>query len=200
MALLAPAAANAATLTSANGVIFYVADQGERNDVVVNTSTAFGGTVPIYTFKDADANPINTVGACELVNGVGQCTRFGVGSMFINVRDRDDTVLISTAGEQNQQPAILLSTIIGGRGNDNLMGGFGPDILKGNNGRDALRGRQGADVYKGGRGSDTLQTLDGQHDTFISCGNGRRDLVRADKRDPKPKGCELGGRKPGKRF
>ena len=81
-----------------------------------------------------------------------------------------------------------------------IGGGLGGDILKGNNGRDSLRGRQGADVYKGGRGSDTLQTLDGQSDIFISCGDGPRDLVRADKVDPKPKGCELGGRNPSKRF
>ena len=199
--LIGPAAVQAATLSSANGVVYYIADQGERNDLVVNTATAFGGTVPIYTFSDADANPIKIGGGpCELVNGVAQCTRFGVGSFYINVRDRDDTVQIATAGQQNQQPAILPSTIVGGRGNDILQGGFGPEVLKGNNGRDSLRGRQGADVYKGGRGSDTLQTLDGQHDTFISCGDGRRDLVRADRNDPKPKGCELGGRKPGKRF
>jgi Ca2+-binding RTX toxin-like protein len=199
--LIGPAAANAATLTSAGSVIYYIADQGERNDVVVGTSTAFGGTVHIYTFTDADANPIKIGGGpCELVNGVGQCRQSGITTMYINVRDRDDTAQIATAGEGGQQPPLLLSTVIGGRGNDILMGGFGPDILKGNNGRDSLRGRQGADVYKGGRGSDTLQTLDGARDTFISCGDGRRDLVRADKKDPKPKGCELGGRKPGKRF
>jgi Ca2+-binding RTX toxin-like protein len=197
--LLGAGSAHAATLTSANGTILYVADQGERNDALVSTSTLLG--MPVYTFKDLDANPVKIGGGpCELINGIGMCLQAGVGSLIIDVRDGDDTAQIATAGQNGQPPPTILATLIGGDGNDTLMGGFGPDILKGNNGRDSLRGRQGPDVYKGGRGNDTLQTLDGEHDTFISCGEGVRDLVRADKIDPKPKSCELGGRKPSKRF
>jgi len=197
--LLAGANAQASVLSSANGTISYIADPGERNDVLVGTSTLLG--MPVYTFKDADANPITIAGGlCDLVNGVGMCRQDGIGSLLVDVRDGDDTAQIATYGENQQGPPMIPATFIGGDGVDTLVGGFGPDVLKGNNGRDSLRGRQGLDVYKGGRGSDTLQTLDGERDTFISCGEGTRDLLRADKTDPRPKSCELGGRDPSKRF
>jgi Ca2+-binding RTX toxin-like protein len=197
--LMAAASAQAATLTISNGVISYVADQGERNDVVVSTEALVGA--PVYSFKDGDGIPLNVSGpACALVNGLGVCNQFLVSQIFIDVRDRDDTVTVATAGEGGLPGIGIFTSIVGGDGVDVLMGGNEADVLKGNNGRDSLRGRQGADIYKGGRGSDTLQTLDGARDAFISCGNGARDLIRADKVDPKPKSCELGGRNPSKRF
>lgn len=198
--LVGAGTAHAGVLTSANGTITYVANQGERNDVLVSTGVILG-SIPVYTFKDLDSNPVSIGGGtCELINAVGMCRTDGVGSIILDVRDGDDTAQIATAGTGGQPPPTILSTLIGGDGVDTLMGGFGPDILKGNNGRDSLRGRQGLDVYKGGRGNDTLQTLDGLRDTFISCGEGTRDLLRADKVDPRPRRCELGGRKPSKRF
>ncbi len=186
-----PAAAQGATLAASGGTVYYIADQGERNDVVVATDLLLGN--PVYTFTDRDATPIRIgVGLCELVNGVGMCSGAGIGSIVVNGRDRDDTITIATGGPIG--PVATTNTLIGGRGVDSLLGGNGPDKLKGNNGRDSLRGRKGPDIYKGGRGSDTLQTLDGAADTMISCGPGRRDLVRADKVDPAPRGCELGKR------
>jgi len=186
--------AQAGVLSSSGGIITYVANQGGKNDVLVGTTTLFGGSVPLYTVTDADANPITIGGGpCEFFNGVAACRQEFVGSLIIDVRDQDDTAKIAeTVG--------IGALMIGGRGNDNLMGGHGGDILKGNVGRDSLRGRGGADTYKGGRGNDVIQALDGLRDTFISCGEGPRDLLRADKIDPEPKRCELGGRKPSKRF
>jgi Ca2+-binding RTX toxin-like protein len=182
--LLGAASAQASVLTSAGGIIFYVADQGERNDVVVGTSSLLGGTVPTYNFTDADANPITIGGGpCELLNGVGVCRQEFVGSMIIDVRDRDDTAQVA----ENVGIGALM---IGGRGNDTLMGGPGGDILKGNDGRDSLRGRGGADGYKGGRGRDNLQTLDGTRDVFISCGDGGGDVLRKDAKDPRGHHCE----------
>jgi Ca2+-binding RTX toxin-like protein len=182
--LLGATGAHAATITESGGIIFYVADQGEKNDVVVGTGSLLGGTVPVYTFADADANPIAIAGGpCELINGVGMCRQVFVRSLVIDVRDRDDTAQVAeTVG--------LGALMIGGRGNDSLVGGLGNDILKGNDGRDSLRGREGADVYKGGRGRDTLQTLDGTRDTFISCGDGGGDVLRKDKLDPSGRHCE----------
>ena len=185
------AAAQASTLTEANGIIYYVAGQGERNDVQVGVDTILGGTIRVYSFKDADANPIQVGGGpCELINGVGMCQQAFVHSFVIDVRDRDDTATVSTAGTGAVPPLTVGAQMIGGRGNDILMGGLGNDILKGNDGRDSLRGREGADVYKGGRGRDTLQTLDGQRDTFISCGDGGGDVLRKDKKDPSGRHCE----------
>src|SRR5215216_2985666 len=81
--------AHASSLGSFGGIIFYTADPGERNDVVVEPATGFGGTVPLYTFTDADANPIRiTGGPCEVNNGVGECRQEFVGSFVIDLRDR----------------------------------------------------------------------------------------------------------------
>jgi Ca2+-binding RTX toxin-like protein len=181
--LLGAGAAHASTLTESGGIIFYVADQGEENDVLVGTGTLLGGSIPTYTFKDADANPVMASGPCQLINGVGMCPQTSVASVIVNVRDRDDTAQVAeTVG--------IGALMIGGRGNDRLTGGPGNDILKGNDGRDSLRGRGGVDVYKGGRGRDTLQTLDGIRDAFISCGDGNGDVLRKDKVDPRGRHCE----------
>jgi Ca2+-binding RTX toxin-like protein len=187
--LLGAATAQAAVLASGGGMITYIANQGERNDVLVDTADLFGGTVPVYTFKDADANPITIgVGPCEFINEVATCRRDGIGSLIIDVRDGDDTAQIAeTVG--------IGALMIGGRGNDTLLGGNGNDILKGNDNRDSLRGRGGADVYKGGRGRDNLQTLDGIRDAFISCGDGHGDVVRKDAIDPRGNHCEFSNHK-----
>lgn len=190
--LAAPAVSGAAVIQRSGPTIFYTAGQGERNDVLVSLDTLLGQAV--YTFTDNDATPIGTDGAlCDLVNGVGTCSSSGVTGIVVNVRDKDDTATIATASPLG--PVMTTNTLIGGRGVDVLMGGLGTDTLKGNTGRDSLRGRKGVDFYKGGRGSDTLQTLDGIADGFISCGDGRRDLIRADTVDPRPKSCELGNKK-----
>jgi Ca2+-binding RTX toxin-like protein len=180
--LLGASSAQAGVLSKSGGLITYVANQGERNDVLVGTDLLLG--IPVYTFKDADANPITTAPeGCELVNGIGMCHATFTGSIIIDVRDRDDTAQVAeTVG--------LGALMIGGRGVDVLTGGNGNDILKGNDGRDSLRGRAGADAYKGGRGRDTLQTLDGQRDTLISCGDGGGDVLRKDKKDPRGLHCE----------
>jgi Ca2+-binding RTX toxin-like protein len=190
--LIGAGSAQAAVLTSANGVISYVADQGEKNDLLVSTDTILGGTVPVYSFKDLDANPIRIGGGpCQLINGVGMCVPIGVGSLAIDLRDRDDTGQIATVGAGGLAGPGIGALMIGGRGVDVLMGGNGGDILKGNDGRDSLRGRGGADTYKGGRGRDNLQTLDGIADTFISCGDGSGDVLRKDKIDPPGRHCEF---------
>lgn len=199
IAAILAAPAQAAKLSSVSGTINYIADQGERNDVRVGVKQLLG--MPVYTFTDNDATPIETVaGACELVNGVGMCTQLGVQNMNVDVRDKDDTIQISVAGEDGLPAPAIPTVLIGGRGVDVILGGLGPDKLKGNNGRDSLRGRKGADVHKGGRGSDTLQTLDGEADQVITCGDGRRDLVRLDPGvDPPARACELGNHKSGRR-
>jgi Ca2+-binding RTX toxin-like protein len=119
------------------------------------------------------------------------CTQSGVSSFILDVRDRDDTAQVATTGAGGAASPGLGAQMIGGRGVDVLMGGSGGDILKGNDGRDSLRGRGGVDVYKGGRGTDNLQTLDGQTDGFISCGDGNRDVLRKDRIDPPARHCEF---------
>ncbi len=188
--------AQASVLTSSNGVISYVAGQGERNDVLIGTDYLLGGTVPVYTFKDADANPIRIgAGPCQLINGVGMCMQGGITSFIVDVRDGDDTAKVATVGQDGAPSPTIGALLIGGRGVDVLTGGLGNDILKGNDGRDSLRGRGGVDAYKGGRGRDNLQTLDGIRDALISCGDGGGDVLRKDKIDPRGRHCEFSNHK-----
>ena len=194
--VLGASSAQAAVLTSSGSVIYYTAGQGERNDVVIGTDRLLGGTVSVYTFKDADANPIQIGGGpCELINGVGDCRQTGITSFFVDVRDGNDTAQVATAGTNGAFPPLIGAVLIGGRGVDELTGGLGGDILKGNDGRDSLRGREGKDSYKGGRGRDNLQTLDGIKDTFISCGDGGGDVLRKDAIDPRGHHCEFSNHK-----
>jgi Ca2+-binding RTX toxin-like protein len=190
--LMTAASAQAGVLTSSGPTISYVANQGEKNDLLIGTDFLLNGTVPVYTFKDADANPISIGGGpCELINGVGMCMQTGITSFIADVRDGDDTAQVATVGQNGAAPPTIGALLIGGRNVDVLMGGLGGDILKGNDGRDALRGREGTDTYKGGRGRDNLQTLDGIRDTFISCGDGHGDVVRKDRVDPPAHHCEF---------
>jgi Ca2+-binding RTX toxin-like protein len=194
--VLGASSAQAAVLTSSGSVIYYTAGQGERNDVVIGTDRLLGGTVAVYTFKDADANPIQIGGGpCELINGVGDCRQTGITSFFVDVRDGNDTAQVATAGTNGAFPPLIGAVLIGGRGVDELTGGLGGDILKGNDGRDSLRGREGKDSFKGGRGRDNLQTLDGIKDTFISCGDGGGDVLRKDAIDPRGHHCEFSNHK-----
>src|SRR4029453_9909696 len=94
--VLGTGSAQAGVLSSAGGIITYQANQGEKNDVLVDTSSFFSGSVPVYTFKDADANPIAIAGGpCEFFNGVAACRQEFVGSLIIDVRDRDDTAQVA---------------------------------------------------------------------------------------------------------
>jgi Ca2+-binding RTX toxin-like protein len=188
MTLLGAGTAQAGVLTSSGGIMSYVANQGERNDVLVSASSLFGGSVQVFTVKDLDANPITAVPPCEFLNGVASCMQSGVSSFIVDVRDGDDTAEIADG-------VNLGAVLIGGRGNDTLLGGPGGDILKGNDGRDSLRGKDGVDVYFGGRGRDNLQTLDGARDGAISCGDGNGDIVRKDAIDPRGRHCEFSNHK-----
>jgi Ca2+-binding RTX toxin-like protein len=187
----APAAAEGATVTRTGSTVVFNADQGERNDLLVSQGVLFSNHV--FTFTDGGASLAAATGFCDIIDGVGMCTASGVTRIRVNLRDRDDSVKVDVSTSIG--PVITPTTLIGGRGADVLIGGSGRDRLKGNNGRDSLRGRKGRDAYKGGRGSDVIQALDGKADKLITCGEGRRDLLRADRVDPRPKSCELGGRK-----
>ena len=184
-------AAEAATVTRTGSVVIFMADQGERNNLRVSQGVLLSQTV--LTFTDTGAGITPASGFCDLINGVGMCASNGVTHIWVNVRDKDDQVKVATASSIG--PVLTPTTLIGGRGIDVLIGGDGPDKIKGNNGRDFLRGRKGADIFKAGRGSDVVQALDGARDKRITCGDGRRDLLRADRVDPRPKSCELGNKK-----
>jgi Ca2+-binding RTX toxin-like protein len=76
----------------------------------------------------------------------------------------------------------------GGTGNDRLSGGRGNDRLTGARGNDRLTGGAGKNAYSAGAGNDTVSARNGVRET-ISCGSGRRDKAKVDRRD-RVRGCE----------
>ena len=78
----------------------------------------------------------------------------------------------------------------GDSGNDRLSGGSGRDRLNGGRGRDRMSGGSGndritaggGDRVSGGSGNDAISARNRRRDR-IDCGSGRRDRVRADRRD-----------------
>lgn len=186
-----PAAANAAILTRQGDTLRYVATRGELNTLEVGRGFFL---VPVITFQDKGVSiKTDDPRVCNRVRKVGICRLAGIREIYINVKDKDDSVTIDASkDEQAKLPKKIATRIIGGRGIDVLLGGNGPDKLKGNAGTDSLRGRKGHDKFKGGRGSDKLYALDGGRDRSIRCGEGRRDLVKYDRGiDPSPIACEI---------
>lgn len=191
VALLVPTSAGAATLTRLGDTLRYIATPGEVNDLNVSRGFFFE---PVIRFSDEGA-AISTDDPrfCNIVSEDGVCTLEGVNFIFVNVKDKNDSVTIDASqDEELAVPSFISTRLIGGRGIDILFGGNGFDKLKGNAGRDALRGRKGRDKLKGGKGSDQLYALDGLRDRVIRCGFGNRDQVKFDRGlDPRPRACEL---------
>ena len=97
--------------------------------------------------------------------------------------------------------------LLGGGGRDWIDGGSGDDVLEGGGDWDRLLGRAGADTLRGGGGPDSLLAgtgrdrvdggagndeivvRDGRRD-FVRCGQGRADIVIADRLDVVARDCE----------
>jgi Ca2+-binding RTX toxin-like protein len=79
--------------------------------------------------------------------------------------------------------------LFGISGKDVMDGGAGADTLIGGTGGDRITGGPGADRIVGGKDDDTIAARDGVRDR-IDCGTGKRDTVRADRRDRIVGGCE----------
>jgi dienelactone hydrolase len=74
-------------------------------------------------------------------------------------------------------------------GGDVLRGLGGEDCLFGQRGDDRITGGAGRDRLRGGTGDDLVRAADGEPDT-VSCGGGRADRARVDRRDEVARGCE----------
>jgi Ca2+-binding RTX toxin-like protein len=92
------------------------------------------------------------------------------------------------AGNDKQTGGSGNDTLLGGSGKDNQSGGPGKDVLSGGSGNDRLNGGSARDRFSGGRGNDIINSADGRRET-VSCGRGKRDVARVDRRD-RVRGCE----------
>ena len=159
VALAAPTAAHASTVSVSGSTLSFVAKDGETNDVSVVLGTG--------SFTVTDAVPTSATGTCTQVDPrTVSCNSTGITALSLDGRDRDDQIVVTV-------PAPTTVTLIGGEGDDvlaggdgvdtlnagagadRLDGGAGNDTLNGDSGDDRLVGATGADVLNGGTGTDT---------------------------------------------
>ena len=89
------------------GIIYYIAGQGEKNDVEVGVNSILGGTVHVYTLQGRGRQPDRHRGRrrASCINGVGMCRQEFVNSFVIDLARSDDTVTVSTARDGPDPPA-----------------------------------------------------------------------------------------------
>jgi Ca2+-binding RTX toxin-like protein len=169
LALAAPAAAQAATVSVTGSTLSVTAADGEQNNVTLSLAA---GT---YTVTDLGPSPSTPGGACSVASVTTvTCAATGITALTVDLRDRDDTIAVTgvaspitlTGGEGDD-------VLSGGDGNDTINGGAGVDTLDGGTGNDTLNGDQGDDKLLGGTGTTGSDTLNGGTGTDVADYSGR---------------------------
>lgn len=176
--VLAPAAAEAATLTNSGGTLAYSAAAGKTNDVSFNESSSQPGSVFVFRSggSGGDDDPITATGCTELTPGDAyQCD--GVTSLNADAGDGDDQLFAGGL-------VTITATLAGGTGDDRLLGGARDDTLNlgagddggfGGGGNDTVNGDDGQDSLGGGDGNDSVNGGSGDDGVF---GGDGADTVR----------------------
>ena len=152
LALTAAPAADAATVTRANGQIAHAPDVFD-DDVFVLTQE--GGDVVFSLGVHLAAG-----NGCESpLSRTVTCAAAGVNRVVINLEDQDDAV--SVGGLFGGGTFGIPITIDGGSGHDQLSMGSEADIVTGGTGPDTLLGGAGNDTISAGDGDDTVSGADG---------------------------------------
>jgi hypothetical protein len=208
---LAPAA-RASTVSVEGGSLRVLAAPGETNGISVGGPNYSNSTYPV---RDGGAQ-LSVGPGCvrDEHSGEVSCTGAGVGSVFVDAGDLDDTVTVNAplpttvlggpgvdglsfapSGGFGAVPGATLDggdgpdSLIGGPGNDRLLGGPGDDYASGGPGNDTVHGDLGRDTVDGGDGNDLLEVRDKKTDSAL-CGPGR-DSIRAEVLDALDYACEV---------
>jgi len=148
--------------------LYYTADPGEANDLLV-TSDATGGESPFgeRMIEDSGAAIRPGPGCRAISSNVVGCPAVGV--LWVETGDGDDRirggVMVVDLGPGDDRVEELIQYAKGGAGNDlllgpNLDGGPGDDTLNGTLQNDRLDGGSGVDELHGGPGNDILESKD----------------------------------------
>jgi Ca2+-binding RTX toxin-like protein len=164
LALIAPAGAQAATVSTSGATLSYVAGDGFRNVVTVGVNGAN------FEIADTGLDTLTPGGACVAAINMVTCPTAGITALNIDGRDGDDDITVSGTsvattlsggeGDDRLTTAGGVDTINGGAGADRLDGGLGVDILNGDSGDDTLLGgasANGNDTLNGGTGTDAFE-------------------------------------------
>lgn len=155
--VLAPAAAEAATLDNSGGTLTYAAAPGATSVVAFDQ---MGATVRVTRFSVTDGNG----GDNDEVTSTNGCApvppepSFSAGSRF----DCPGVArIVADAGDQDDQidasGADVPGTFKGASGEDGVFGGSANDAIDGGDGDDFVGGGDGADQLIGGAGIDSTQ-------------------------------------------
>ena len=149
-ALVAPAAASAATVSVSGGTATFSAATGETNHLSV-----YYASVSTIQFYDTGVSTMTAGSGCQPVPFAPQkvsCSTLGVTAITIDLGDGNDTVNEGYFFNTIQLP----TTIFGGPGDDNIQAGAGNDTISGGTGNDTINGGWGDDVIDGNEGADTI--------------------------------------------
>lgn len=175
MALLAPAAAQAATVGVENGSLVYRGEGSEGLSLLVTAYQPYGDPHTYLALSDSGADrQAILAGApcaadeyygvlCPLDPGLPLKVEGSAGNDRLSIFD-DDTDAISIemhghAGNDEIKDAFggnAGRTLTGGPGNDIVLGFHGNDTIDGGDGDDTVDGHDGDDQVRGGAGDDVL--------------------------------------------
>jgi Ca2+-binding RTX toxin-like protein len=169
-----PSAAHAATATTADGNLRYVAAAGEVNNV--SFARVSGDT---FRATELGTTISAGTGCTQESPNVVTCTTRPGRPIIANLGDQNDRASSRTSrtvqlfgedGNDRLAGASGRDTLDGGNGDDNLTGGSGRDQIRGGGGNDQLFGNSGNDNVQGGDGNDLLDG--GSGNDSESGGNG----------------------------
>jgi Ca2+-binding RTX toxin-like protein len=163
-------AAQAGTLGYDGEDLVYVAAPGERNDVTVAQSRAYGAGVVSIGDTAAGIASYPAEGCAVSEPGWLECE--ARGAVYVELGDGDDAgslgldrpllnpvVLAGGPGAdrlRGNRGGATVAGLVGGEGDDALQGGLGDEQLHGGPGADELAGGGGADRLLGEDGDDRL--------------------------------------------
>ena len=179
VAVLAPAAAHAGTLSYEGDTLVLRAAPGEANDVTLSGEEAgrlsisdSGGAHSFPADRCTQLDPQYAI-HCDIPASVRVLLSDGKDRLVVN-HTAPAGLQVTALGEGGADELKAIdgqtsNTFEGGPDNDILRSEGGGDVLRGGTGDDQLLGNGGADVLQGGDGADTL--------TGDACGPAAADVL-----------------------
>src|SRR5919198_279903 len=150
IALLAPATARAATVSTSGATLSFVAGDGKEN---VTTVTVSGAN---FVITDSGEAMTEGAGCSQAVVGTVTCPTAGITALSVDSRDGNDRITVTGTSVAATLNGGEGDALIGSTSANVLLGGGGDDTLDGDAANDVLDGGSGADDLVGGAGTDLV--------------------------------------------